>query len=142
MIVLTGLVLTLTQELAPAPRIPRDYVWNRAGVSEADFRADVDACRAAFDAENPHAGASGTLTERSGVHNDLNRYSSGDRSPNARAVDAWDDCFEARGYRITYISGRDERRLFGRSISDEDRTARLFEVATEERRTYPHPRYR
>ena len=138
LLVLTGLALSLAQD--GVPRIPRDYVWNKAGVSEAEFRADVAACRALFDADYTDDGAADTLSHRSGLRDDMNVYGSGDRFPPGRAVDAWDECFEARGYRITYISGRDERRIYGRSISDEDRTARLFEIATEERRTYPRPR--
>ncbi|WP_417488246.1 hypothetical protein [Maricaulis sp.] len=132
---LVSIAVAAVMLVGVVPLTPQSMSWNKAGVSEAAFNADLDACWAVYEAELPDT-VRRDSSGRSPIRNDLNRYRS-DGYADRLAVNAWGDCFEARGYLVTSLSSREQRRIYGRSISEADQRIRLYEIATAERHTHP-----
>jgi hypothetical protein len=123
------------QSNASVPHTSQDFAWNKPGVSETAFFADVDACWQAYQAELPEHYRRSSNEAGQGRDN-LNRYTSS-WNADGDAVDAWRACYRARGYQMTPLSRREGRLIYGRFIEEESRRPLLHSIATAERRIRP-----
>lgn len=134
---ITALILgALLQSNASVPLTGQEIGWNKPGVAEADFFADVDACWAAYQAELPEYYRR-SASEAGQGRNNLNRYNNS-WNADGDALTAWRECYRDRGYEMTPLSRREERLIYGRFIEEENRRPVLYAIAIEERRTIPY----
>lgn len=108
--------------------------WNKPGVSEDEFRADLDACIDIFDEVKDG------LPRRSYVggrgFNGMDRMSGSYTVDEGSAVEAYIECFESRGYDQAELTFRDRTRLsapqYG-TISYNRWARALYQIAVRER---------
>ncbi len=123
-----AMAIMMMLQLREVPLAPPGYAWNKPGVAQAEFEADLAACGAVYREALPPAAVRDYFGGGGLAPNSLNTYS-GTEVHDERAVEAWDDCYLERGYRATGLSRPEERQIYGRYITDEQRRERLYVIA-------------
>jgi hypothetical protein len=138
-IAMIGLALALMLQVRDVPLASPGYAWSKPGVAQAEFEADLAACGAVYREALPPAAVRSYFGSSSLTSNGLNTYS-GTEIYDEPAVEAWDACFEARGYLGTGLSGPEVRQIYGRYITDDQRRERLYAIAIDAGRRRAPPR--
>jgi hypothetical protein len=127
------IALALMLQVRDVPLASPGHAWSKPGVSQAEFEGDLAACGAVYRDALPPAAVRPYFGGGNLAPNSLNTYSGTDIH-DEQAVEVWDDCFIERGYLATGLSRPEERQLYGRYITDEQRRERLYVIAIQDGR--------
>jgi len=104
--------------------------WNKPGVSEADFRQDLNECSSVFDEVWTNS-----ITRRGIRQNILESVETftTEYKDETASYEAYAVCFLSRGYQYTALTYSEARRLNDRSLSENRRARYLYQIAIDNR---------